>query len=73
MAVSGLPVGRLLTARKPQYSTLIKHARGALATLRLFLRRKRRRDWVRSASKPDANVAVARDRPMMVRYWRCQP
>ncbi len=26
-----------------------------------------------SAAKPARNVAVARARPMMVRYWKCHP
>jgi hypothetical protein len=26
-----------------------------------------------SANEPNANVTVARKRPMMVRYWKCQP
>ena len=46
---------------------------GALATLRAFLAAKRRRLSVVSASRPTVKVRAASERPMMVRYWRCQP
>lgn len=26
-----------------------------------------------SANDPNANVTVAKERPMMVKYWKCQP
>lgn len=42
-------------------------------TARLFFRVKRREEKVRSARRPKAKVAVARERPMMVRYCMCQP
>lgn len=61
------------TALSPQYSTLIRHSIGALATLKKFFSWNNRCDKVRSASSPTANVAVAIDRPMMVRYCMCQP
>lgn len=64
---------RDLTARKPQYSRLISTSMGAPATLRAFLRRKRAGLLMRSASRPAANVAVARERPMMVKYCMCHP
>ena len=52
---------------------LIKHSMGALATDKAFLTAKSRRLRVRSARRPTAKVAVASERPMMVRYWRCHP
>lgn len=61
------------TARKPQYSRLIRHANGALATLKMFFTANSVRLNVRSASSPMVTVAVARARPMMVRNCRCQP
>ena len=61
------------TTRSPQYRRLIRHSSGALATLSVFFSAKRRRLRVRSASRPAAQVAVARARPMMVRNCRCQP
>lgn len=38
-----------------------------------FLTRNSVCEEVMSARDPKANVAVARVRPMMVRYWKCQP
>ena len=61
------------TARRLQYSTLIKHSIGALATLRAFLILKRVGFIAMSASSPTTNVAAASDRPMIVRYCMCQP
>ena len=46
---------------------------GALATEREFLTAKSRGERVRSAARPMVKVRVARDRPMIVRYCRCQP
>ena len=46
---------------------------GAEATLSRFLIRKRRGERVMSESEPRAKVTVARERPMMVKYWKCQP
>jgi hypothetical protein len=62
-----------LTARRPQYRMLIRHSMGADATERAFLTAKRRRLRVMSASSPKVKVKVERARPMMVRYWKCQP
>jgi hypothetical protein len=62
-----------LTARRPQYSRLIRHSIGALATLSAFLTANRLRLRVRSANRPTAVVSVAMDKPMIVRYWRCHP
>ena len=70
------PLGRcslMLTARRLQYKRLIKHSMGALATLRAFLTWNSVEFIVTSASRPTVKVAVARDRPMMVRYCMCQP
>lgn len=38
-----------------------------------FLTRNSGGDTVRSASKATAKVIVDRERPMTVRYWKCQP
>jgi len=65
--------GKTLTARKPQYRILIKHSIGAEATERAFFAAKRRRLRVRSARRPKEKVRVERARPIMVRYWKCQP
>jgi len=46
---------------------------GALHTDRAFLIKKSRGDEVMSANEPNANVMVAKESPMMVRYWKCQP
>ena len=40
---------------------------------RLFLRRKRIREVVRSERRPKVKVRTARVRPIMVRNWKCQP
>lgn len=40
---------------------------------RVFLRRKRGWEDERSARRPVVKVRRARVRPMMVRYWKCQP
>jgi hypothetical protein len=66
-------VGQGLTARRPQYRILIRHSMGALVTLRVFFTWNSAWLPVMSASKPTANVAEASERPMMVRYCRCQP
>lgn len=47
---------------------LIRVSRGAEQHERTFLARKRGRERVASARRPSVNVAVARERPMMVRY-----
>ena len=52
---------------------LIRHSIGAEATERAFLTAKRRRLRVMSARRPKVNVRVERARPMIVRYWKCQP
>ena len=46
---------------------------GAEQHERMFLKKKRRLDRVRSASRPRVNVVVASARPIIVRYWKCQP
>ena len=60
-------------AHKPQYKVLIRHSSGAEHMDRMFLTRKIRGDSVMSARDPAAKVRVASDRPMMVKYWKCQP
>jgi len=52
---------------------LIKISNGALHTDNAFLIRNKRGDFVMSANDPKAKVTVAKERPMMVRYWKCQP
>lgn len=58
-------------ALSPQYSRVIRHSMGALATLRVFLKEKRVWDAVRSARSATVKVAVASARPNMVRNWKC--
>jgi hypothetical protein len=62
-----------LTARNPQYRMVIRHSIGADATERAFFAAKRLRLRVKSARRPQAKVRVERARPMIVRYWKCQP
>jgi hypothetical protein len=62
-----------LTARRPQYRIVIRHSIGAEVTERAFLTAKRRRLSVMSASNPKKNVRAERAKPMMVKYWKCQP
>jgi hypothetical protein len=52
---------------------VIRHSIGADATERAFFAANRRRLRVRSARRPQAKVRVERARPMIVRYWKCQP
>jgi hypothetical protein len=51
----------------------MRRARGAEVLLRMVLRRKRWWEWVRSERVAVRKVRVARRRPIMVRYWKCQP
>ena len=62
-----------LTSLIPQYSKLMRTSSGALNTERAFLILKRRVERVMSAREAKVNVIVARERPMMVRYWKCHP
>ena len=52
---------------------MTKTSRGALQNSRAFFVRKSRREPVRSAAKPQANVKYARARPMIVRKIKCHP
>lgn len=52
---------------------LISTSIGVLAMLRAFFMRKRRGEREMSARRPRVKVRVARESPIMVRYWRCQP
>jgi hypothetical protein len=52
---------------------LISTSIGALMTAKTFLMRKRVRESVMSDSRPTMNVALASERPMMVRYCMCHP
>lgn len=52
---------------------LIRTCKGVVHIERMFLRRKRAGDVVRSARRPRVKVRTARERPIMVRYWKCQP
>lgn len=46
---------------------------GVVQMERVFFRRKRGGEVERSARRPVVKVRRARVRPMMVRYWKCQP
>lgn len=61
------------TDRIPQYMILISTSSGALHTLSAFLILNKRGESVMSAREPKRNVRVARDSPIIVRYWKCQP
>lgn len=52
---------------------MIRSSRGAEVELRRFLARKREGERVMSEREAARKVRVARVRPMMVRYWKCQP
>lgn len=62
-----------LTMRRLQYRTLIRTSMGALQMDKRFLTRNSRGDRVWSASKATAKVIVDIERPMTVKYWKCQP
>lgn len=47
--------------------------RGVVQMERVFLRRNKDCEAERSARRPEVKVRRARVRPMMVRYWKCQP
>lgn len=51
----------------------MRTSRGVVQIERVFLRRKRVGDKVVFARRPVVKVRRARARPMMVRYWKCQP
>ena len=51
----------------------MRRARGVEVLLSMFLLRKRRCEWVRSERAAVTKVRVARRRPIIVRYWKCQP
>jgi len=58
---------------RPQYRMLTRTSIGALITARTFLTRKSLLESVISDKRPIPKVAVARDRPIMVRYCICHP
>jgi len=60
-------------ARRPQYKVEMRHSSGAEQMERMFLAKKSREEMVRSARRPVRKVRLARARPMIVRYWNCQP
>jgi len=51
----------------------MRHSRGAEQMLRTFLIRKKSGEPERSEIRPERKVKRATSRPMMVRYWKCQP
>lgn len=65
--------GKGRTADRPQYKMLIKTSSGALQTERAFFTRNSRCEAVTSATKAEMKVKLARERPRIVRYWKCQP
>ena len=62
-----------LTDRILQYRMATSTSRGVVHAESAFLARNNVWEDVMSAREPQAKVAVARLRPMMVRYWKCQP
>lgn len=48
-------------------------SRGVVHIERVFFRRKRAGEVLRSARAAVEKVRTARARPMMVRNWKCQP
>lgn len=46
---------------------------GVTQTDKVFLSRNNRGECVRSAREPSAKVAIATDKPIIVRYWKCHP
>ena len=51
----------------------MRRARGAEAIEKRFLNWNRRGERVVSETMAKVKVRVERVRPMMVRYWKCQP
>jgi hypothetical protein len=58
---------------REKYKSVISSDIGADVMLIRFLARKRAGERVRSAQTPRKKVSVLRERPIMVRYWKCQP
>lgn len=56
-----------------QYSMATRTSKGVEHIARVFLTWKRTGDDVRSAKAPAMKEAVVIKRPMIVRYWKCQP
>ena len=52
---------------------LTRTSSGVVQIERVFLRRKREGEEDRLARRPVVKVRTARARPIMVRYWKCQP
>jgi hypothetical protein len=59
--------------RRVQYKSEIKSSNGVEIVLRVFLKMKRVGERVRSEARPERKDRVVMVRPIMVRYWRCQP
>jgi len=59
--------------RRVQYRTLIKTSSGVVHMESKFLTWNKLGEDVKSARRPETKVRLARVRPMMVRYWKCQP
>jgi hypothetical protein len=51
----------------------MRTSKGALQRARVFFREKSSGERVKSARRPMRKVSVARRRPRIVRYWKCQP
>jgi hypothetical protein len=60
-------------ARSVQYRVLIRRARGVDVEERWFLSWKRGGEKVRSERRARRKVRRQRERPIIVRYWKCQP
>ena len=52
---------------------LTRTSSGVVHIERVFLRRNKSGEEERLARRPVVKVRTARLRPIMVRYWKCQP
>lgn len=58
---------------RPQYRMETTTSNGVAMIEQRFLRRKRRGEAVRSAREPIVKVMVAKVKPRIVKYAKCQP
>lgn len=61
------------TALIPQYNILTSTSSGAVDIESIFFSQNRFAECVISATAPRKKVVLASEKPMMVRYWKCQP
>jgi len=60
-------------ARRVQYNRDMRRDNGAATVPRTFLAAKRVGERIRSERRPKVKERAEMARPIIVRYWRCQP